>query len=313
MVQRQYMRLIIMIFMSLVISLPIWASGEEVGNFTRVERRVDYQRGGTGPITPAEVKKPVEVKDVINTYELSRAQVQFRDKSMIIIAPQSKVAIENYMFDPAKFERNGQFDLIQGVMKVVVPAGEKLQKSSITIKTSTAIMGIRGTEFVAISGTNFSVVYVTKGRVCLKANPKEPGKYTVRYVAPGEALEKGEVCLDPDTMSVILNNQPPTRPQPVTAVNMAAVEGLVTSGISTAPGVCVLSALPGVNLVNVANDLISQGADPKTVKESLNQVCFVMPESLTYSPPEAVPAEVGASFPGGGGGGGGGGQASPSS
>jgi hypothetical protein len=144
MLQRNYMKFFMIIIMALVMFLPIWASAEEVGNFTLVEQRVDYQKGATGPVTPAKVKEPVEVNDIIQTYEISRAQVLFRDQTTITISPRSKVAVESYMFDPAKFERTGRFDLIQGVMKVVVPAAESVQKSNIIIKTSTAIMGIRG-------------------------------------------------------------------------------------------------------------------------------------------------------------------------
>ena len=141
-----FIRVIMIIITASIISLPICASaeGEGVGNFTQVEQRVDYQKGPTGPVTPAKVKEPVEVNDIIQTYDVSRAAVEFRDKTTITISPKSKVAIESYMFDPAKFERTGKFDLIQGVMKVVVPALKAGEKSNITIKTSTAIMGIRG-------------------------------------------------------------------------------------------------------------------------------------------------------------------------
>jgi hypothetical protein len=139
-----YIKVCLISIMAFMISLPIWASAEEVGNFSQVEQRVDYQNGQTGAVSPAKVKEPVAVKDTIQTYELSKAQVLFRDNTTITIAPKSKVAIESYMFDPAKFERTGRFDLIEGVMKVVVPTAEKVQNSNITIKTSTAIMGIRG-------------------------------------------------------------------------------------------------------------------------------------------------------------------------
>jgi hypothetical protein len=140
---RQSMRLAVITLTSLIIALPLCAGAEEVGNFTRVQNRVDYQKGETGPVTPAKVKNPVEVKDSVKTHEVSRAQVTFRDSSMITIAPKSKVAIENYMFDPSKFERSAKINLTQGVMEVVVPTLEKQGKPDFIIKTSTATMGIR--------------------------------------------------------------------------------------------------------------------------------------------------------------------------
>jgi hypothetical protein len=114
MVQRNCIRLALVIILASVVSLPMWAGAEEVGNFTKVEQRVDHQRGGTAPAVPAKVQAPVEVSDIIQTYEVSRAQVEFRDKTTITIAPKSKVGIETYMFDPSKFERTGKFDLRGG-------------------------------------------------------------------------------------------------------------------------------------------------------------------------------------------------------
>jgi hypothetical protein len=142
-----------------------------------------------------------------------------------------------------------------------------------------------GTEFVAISGEKYSVVYTIKGRVCLKPNPKDPGKFSVRKVAPGEAIGKDEICLDEDTMSVILNNQLPTLPQQVTAEVIAAADALVASGIAGPLGACTLSTLPGVDMLSVANDLLSRGANLESVKESLSEVCYALPASFTYTPP----------------------------
>jgi len=297
--QREYIKVTLIGIMSLVICLPIWATAAEVGNFTHVEQRVDYQKGPTGPVTPAKVKEPVEVNDIIQTYDVSRAQVEFRDKTTITISPKSKVAIESYMFDESKFERTGKFDLIQGVMKVVVPVSEAGQKTNITIKTSTAVMGIRGTEFIAISATNASVVYVTSGRICFKFD-KKTGQYSVRQSVPGIAEGEDEICLDPGTMSVILVNQPPSSPFPVSAEVMAAAQALVTSGISDVPGTCAVGSLPGVNMEAVANDLVSRGAVLESVKDSLTANCYAA-DTYSYSPP-ATPAVVALTTPGGGGG-----------
>jgi hypothetical protein len=277
-----YIKFIMIIITASVISLPIWASAEEVGNFTQVVERVDYQKGPTGPVTPAKVKEPVEVSDVIQTYEVSRAQVEFRDKTTITISPKSKVAIDGYMFDASKFERTGKFDLIQGVIKVVVPVLKAGEKTNITIKTSTATMGIRGTEFIAISATNASVVYVTSGRICFKRDPKT-GEYSVRQSVPGMAEDPDEICVDAGNMSVILVNQPPSSQQPVSPAVQAAAQALVRSGIHDGPGICVVGTLPGVNLQEVGNDLISRGATQESVQESLAAVCYV--GTLGYTAP----------------------------
>ena len=130
-------------------------------------------------------------------------------------------------------------------------------------------------------------------------------------------------------MSVILKDQLPSTPQPVSAEVMALAEGLVLTGFNDIPGTCVLNTLPGVNLEFVANDLMSRGADLESVRASLGEVCYPMAGTYAYSPPGPPPQPIGVgpSFPGGGatggtfpGGGatggifpGGGGVASPSS
>jgi|GEM_PF-1013045 ribosomal protein S28E/S33 len=307
MTRRSHLRFYLISIMAFLMSLPIWARAGEVGNFTQVEQRVDYQKGQTGPLIPAKVKQGVEVNDVIQTYEVSRAQVLFRDKTTIIIAPKSRIAVESYMFDPAKFERSGDFELIQGVVKIVVPVAEKVQKTSFTLTTSTAVMGIRGTEFLVTSGKHFTVVYPIKDEVCITSTSKKPGKYSVGGAVPGGVLEKGEVCLNPGTMSVILANQLPSSGLPVTPAVLAAAEALVNTGIDDTPGKCIMSTLPGVDLVAVTKDLLSQGADLGTIRESLSMVSCD-PDTYAYSPPgpPAVPAGLGPSFPGGTGGVGGG-------
>ncbi len=317
MIRRCSIRFFSVGIMAFLLSLPIWAGAVEVGNITQVEQRVDYQKGETGPLTPAMVKQPVEVNDVIQTYEVSRAQVLFRDRTTITIAPKSRIAVEGYMFDPKKFERSGDFDLIEGVVKIVVPAAQQVQKTSFTLKTSTAVMGVRGTEFLVTAGSNFTVVYPIKDQVCIQSTSKQPGNYTVGGTGPGGAKE-GEVCVDPGTMSVILNHQLPSSALPAPPAVVAAAEGLVNSGINDIPGTCVLNTLPGVDLVAVTKDLLSKGATLESIKESLSEVCYSLPDIFAYSPggPPDVPNGLAPNFPGGGGGGGPGptgGVASPSS
>ncbi len=318
MIRRCSIRFCLVGIMAFLISLPIWASATEVGNITQIEQHVDYQKGETGPVIPAKVKQPVEVNDVIQTYEVSRAQVLFRDKTTITIAPKSKIAVQAYMFDPKKFERSGDFTLIEGVVKIVVPVAEKVEKTSFTLTTSTAVMGIRGTEFLVTSGKDFTAVYPIKDEVCIKSTSKQPGKYSVGGAAPSGGLEKGEVCLDPGTMSVILANQLPSSALPAPPTVLAAAEALVTTGIDDTPGRCILTSLPGIDLVAVTKDLLSQGADLDSIRKSLSLVSCDLPEVFAYSPgaPPDVPNGLGPNFPGGGGGGGAGptgGVASPSS
>jgi uncharacterized membrane protein YgcG len=123
------------------------AQADAVGRLTLVEGRVDLLRGGQLPATPVKVDDGVQTGDVLRTKSLSKAQITFIDNSTLAIAPESRVAIEAYMFDSGQNKRNVVLHLFQGLAHAVVSKVYKSAEPDFVIKTHTAIMGIRGTEF----------------------------------------------------------------------------------------------------------------------------------------------------------------------
>ncbi len=135
------------IFISaLILGLPQGAAAEAVGHFTQVEGRVDLLKGGKLPATAVKVGDGVEQGDVLRTKSLSKAQVTFKDNSTLTISPESRIAIEEYMVDAAKGQRNALLQVFQGMVLAVVSKIYQTEKPDFVVKTHTAIMGIRGTE-----------------------------------------------------------------------------------------------------------------------------------------------------------------------
>ena len=123
------------------------AQADVVGRLTQVEGRVDILRGGQLPAIPVKVDDGVQTGDVLRTKSLSKAQITFIDNSTLTIAPESRVGIEAYMFDSAQNKRNAVVQLFQGLAHVVVSKVFKSAEPDFVVKTQTAIMGVRGTEF----------------------------------------------------------------------------------------------------------------------------------------------------------------------
>ncbi|MGA9754640.1 MAG: FecR family protein [Desulfobaccales bacterium] len=123
------------------------AQADVVGRLTQVEGRVDILRGGQLPATPVKVDDGVETGDVIRTKSLSKAQITFIDNSTMSIAPESRVGIEAYMVDSTKEKRNAVIQLFQGLAHVVVSKVFKSAEPDFIVKTNTAVMGVRGTDF----------------------------------------------------------------------------------------------------------------------------------------------------------------------
>ena len=139
------------------------AQAEVVGRFTQVEGRVDLLKGGNLPATPVKVDAAVEPKDVVRTKSLSKAQITFIDNSVITISPESRIAIEDYTVDTAKGKRHAVLEIFQGLALAVVNKIFKAEEPDFVVKTQTAIMGVRGTEFGIRIQPNSSTIMNFKG------------------------------------------------------------------------------------------------------------------------------------------------------
>jgi hypothetical protein len=108
---------------------------------------VDILKGGKLPATPVKVNDGVQTSDVLRTKSQSKAQITFIDNSTLTISPESRVAIEAYMYNAAQNKRNAVVQLFQGLAHVVVSKILKTEEPDFIVKTQTAIMGVRGTDF----------------------------------------------------------------------------------------------------------------------------------------------------------------------
>lgn len=139
-----------------VAGLAVPAAAETVGRLTQVEGRVDLLRAGKLPAVAAKLEDKVEAGDVIRTKSLSKAQITFIDNTVVTVSPESRIAIEEYMFDQSKGKRNAVLQLFQGMAMTVVSKIFKVDNPDFILKTQTAVMGVRGTEVGIRLGPNDS-------------------------------------------------------------------------------------------------------------------------------------------------------------
>ncbi|MGB9823249.1 FecR family protein, partial [Thermodesulfovibrio sp.] len=88
-------------FFSLIICLLFISlvHAEEVGKITALQGKVDILRAGKLPAVPAKINEPVYLNDIIRTKTDSRAEIVFRDGTVVKIAPRSRVDISEYFTD----------------------------------------------------------------------------------------------------------------------------------------------------------------------------------------------------------------------
>ncbi len=243
------MRHLIIMAISLLLALPSVSLAAVVGKLTRVEGRVELLKGGKLPAAAAQVQDGVEEGDVLRTKSLSRAQITFLDNTTVTISPESRIAINEYLFDPARGKRSAVLELFQGLAHLVVTQVFKVREPDFLVKTQTAVMGVRGTDVGIRLDPNDTTFWDFHGRV------------RVANIFPevGPAVELADM-----QRSVVARGLPPTLPCPITEEDRQWFMRQLEEGPQTSLGVfpCPAANLPDAvspavtNRVNaIANDL----------------------------------------------------------
>jgi hypothetical protein len=122
------------------------AAAADIGLIKVANGAVEIQRGASK--IPAKVGSAVQTSDVVVTGADGSAGITFTDNSLVSVGPNSVFAIEKYSFDSTT--HSGQFEgnLRQGRLAAVSGKMVKQSPESMKIRTPSAIMGVRGTEFV---------------------------------------------------------------------------------------------------------------------------------------------------------------------
>jgi len=126
------------------ITATAWAA--DVGEIKVVQGAAQIERGKER--LPVKVGMAVQEADKVVTAAESTVGITFADNSLLSIGPNSVLAIDKYVFDSTTHA--GQFDstLSKGTLAVVSGKIVKQSPEAMRVRTPTAIMGVRGTEFI---------------------------------------------------------------------------------------------------------------------------------------------------------------------
>ena len=132
--------------LALLVAAALPAYSAEVGLVKVSHGSVTIQRGSER--IAAAVGTPVQASDVIVTGADGAAGITFSDNSLVSVGPASVFAIDKYAFDTTTYAGEFQGTLSKGRLAAV--SGKMVQQTpeSMKIRTPSAIMGVRGTEFV---------------------------------------------------------------------------------------------------------------------------------------------------------------------
>jgi len=122
------------------------AAHADVGQIKVATGQVFVDRKGQS--LPGRVGLALETDDVLRTGADGSVGITMRDNSLLSAGPNSILTLEHFEFDPTTSD--GRFDarLRRGTLAVVSGRIAKKSPQAMTVRTPSAVLGVRGTEFV---------------------------------------------------------------------------------------------------------------------------------------------------------------------
>ncbi len=186
--KRQPLFLSLLVIAHVVCVLPALASNAEqegIGFYTAVSGRVEVTHPGAGRVVPVRLHDQVMFKDVIETKDDSRTKAFFQDDSVLTVGTNSRVEINEYIYNPDDNIRRAIVRLMQGQVRALVSKVFKANGSKFEVHTPTAVAAARGTYFtVWVDNGQSGIINIgEKGRVDFTSGGMtvtvEPGYFSV--------------------------------------------------------------------------------------------------------------------------------------
>ena len=141
----------------LLIFLPTFAFAD-IGSISEFRGNGEILRENQSDKLLAELALDIFSNDDIRTGN-GRIAIQFIDDSVIRLTEHSKVIIDKFVFDPNPEKSELVLSFIKGTGRFVTGKLKRIKKENIKIRTNSATIGIRGTDFtVSVDETGRSLV-----------------------------------------------------------------------------------------------------------------------------------------------------------
>ena len=180
--QARLMLLYVLLSLTVVSQLHAETNSEDVG-------AVDKAVGWRQIIRDLDKIEPNQGQDVISKDDLrtgeGRLQVRFQDDSKLRMTEHTRIVIDNVVFDDDPSKSDLAMTFAQGTARFISGGLGKVDKENIRLKTPTASIGIRGTDFTV--------------------TVDEFGKTLVVLLPDVNGISSGEIIVSTMTGEVVLN------------------------------------------------------------------------------------------------------------
>ncbi len=141
-----------------------------------------------GDTMEVQVGFEVNEKDTITTHSNAKAQIFFKDKTVITIGKDSEFTISEFILK--KGEEKASFSVSKGLFKAMTGAVGQKYPEKFSIKTRTTSIGIRGTHFFGKISSEQDSIACTQGAITVQSDagglPVEVNAGEITFVALGD-------------------------------------------------------------------------------------------------------------------------------
>lgn len=164
-------------------------AAETYGLMMIVKGQVQVAKSKATPVG-AKVGSKVYPQDTIITGKDSRAKIVMSDRNIINVLPETKLRIDEYISELK--EKNVRLSLFEGKVRTNVEQKYDNSENRFEIKTPSAVVGVRGTQFLTSykRATNMTAVTTFRGEVAFRGIDALSNKQTEAVmVRRGETAE----------------------------------------------------------------------------------------------------------------------------
>ena len=130
----------------LLILLVGTLNATEIGEISELRGNGEISRKDSTDSFIAELASDIFSFDTVKTGN-GRMAVEFLDSTVLKLTEHSRVVIDEYIFDPDPSKSKLALNMASGTARFITGKLGRIDKKNISIKTPTATIGIRGTDF----------------------------------------------------------------------------------------------------------------------------------------------------------------------
>lgn len=215
---------------------------------------------------PATARLPIVMRDTVRTGN-GRIQITFQDNSVVKVTEQSRLIIDEFVYDPKTNGGKMGMRFAAGTARFI---GGKMNRPNIQLKTPTATIGVRGTDFTtSVDETGKSMF------ILLPGDDGHIGSITV-------STDAGIVVLNQafQSTTVITGDAAPTRPV-ILNISLALIDNMVmvsppqiTEGGEPEPQQSVEDAMFDLNQDFLKDDSLQSDSLATREEDRLSQSFF---------------------------------------